>query len=417
MEKTNNNSARNYQYELGVRFSSLFFKLALLFGIIILAFVYVFYSQYVINRMKEDSKRVVTAYARLWSLVASEATTGAEIDLIFDEIIRKSNFPIIVTSADGQPQAWRGISIAWDDTTAQAKFKLRELIKKMDKDKAPIPIYYGEEKKVINYLHYGDSELISQLRIMPYLELGLLIVVIGVGFVSFRNMQRSEKRYIWVGMAKETAHQLGTPLSSLLGWIELLRSRSEQKNDYLEKMEMDVKRLEKIASRFSQIGSLPELKEAELNELVTETIGYFKERIPEGVTIEEHLGEPLNLEMNRELLTWVIENLLKNSVESVECQSGKLEVSTGIDKNGKNAFILVTDNGRGVPPREQGKIFAPGYTTKKRGWGLGLSLARRIVEEYHKGKLSLMESIPHQRTTFQVCLPLRSKKGREKSVD
>jgi signal transduction histidine kinase len=417
MEKKNNHSVRNTQYESGVRFSSLFFKLALLFGIIILSFVYVFYSQYVINRLKEDSKRVVTAYARLWSLVASEATTGAEIDLIFDEVIRKSNFPIIVTSADGQPQAWRGISIAWDDTTAQARFKLRELIRKMDEDKEPIPIYYGEEKKVINYLHYGDSELISQLRIMPYLEIGLLVIVIGVGFVSFGNMQRSEKRYIWVGMARETAHQLGTPLSSLLGWIELLRSRSGQKNDYLEKMEMDVKRLEKIASRFSQIGSLPELKEADLNEVVTESVVYFKERIPEGVTVEEHLGETLRLEMNRELLTWVIENLLKNSVEAVECQSGRIEVYTGIDKSGKNAFILVTDNGRGIPPREQGKIFAPGYTTKKRGWGLGLSLARRIVEEYHKGKLSLVESIPNQRTTFQVCLPLRSKKGCEKGVD
>ena len=417
MEKKNNHSVRNTQYESGVRFSSLFFKLALLFGIIILALVYVFYTQYVINRLKEDSKRVVTAYARLWSLVASEATTGAEIDLIFDEVIRKSNFPIIVTSADGQPQAWRGISIAWDDTTVQAKLKLRELIRKMDKDKAPIPIYYGEEKKVINFLHYRDSELISQLRIMPYLELGLLVVVIGIGFMSFRNMQRSEKRYIWVGMARETAHQLGTPLSSLLGWIELLKTGSGQKEDYLEKMQIDVNRLEKIASRFSQIGSLPELKETELNEVVTETVGYFKERTPEGVTIEEHLGEPLKLEMNRELLTWVIENLLKNSVEAVECQNGKIEVSTGIDKSGKNAFILVTDNGRGIPTREQGKIFAPGYTTKKRGWGLGLSLARRIVEEYHKGKLSLVESIPNQKTTFQVCLPLGSKKGREKSVD
>jgi len=411
MEKKNNHSVRNTQYESGVKFSSLFFKLALLLGIIILALVYIFYTQYVINRLKEDSKRVVTAYARLWSLVASEATTGAEIDLIFDEVIRKSNFPIIVTSSDGQPQAWRGISIAWDDTTAQSRLKLRELIRKMDKDKAPIPIYYGEEKKVINYLHYGDSELISQLRIMPYLQIGLLIVVIGVGFVSFRNMQRSEKRYIWVGMAKETAHQLGTPLSSLLGWIELLKTDSGQNEDYLEKMQIDVKRLEKIASRFSQIGSLPELKEAELNEVVTETVGYFKERIPEGVTIEEHLGEPLKLEINRELLIWVIENLLKNSVEAVECQNGKIEVSTGIDKNRRNAFILVSDNGRGIPTREQGKIFAPGYTTKKRGWGLGLSLARRIVEEYHKGKLSLVESIPNQKTTFQVCLPLKSKKS------
>lgn len=133
--------------------------------------------------------------------------------------------------------------------------------------------------------------------------------------------------------------------------------------------------------------------------------------------ITQKPGENVQLGMNRELLTWVIENLLKNAVEAVESQDGTIEVSTGIDKNGKNAFILVTDNGRGIPSRDQARIFAPGYTTKKRGWGLGLSLAKRIVEEYHKGKLTLVESIPDQKTTFQVCLPLKSKKGKEKSVD
>jgi len=418
MGKKNNYLPGRSALGLDGHFSSIFFKGAIFFGIVILAFVYFFYTQYVITRLKEDSRRVVSAYARLWGLVASESTTGVEIDLIFEEIIRKSNFPIIVTSPEGEPQAWRGVGISWDDTSLEAKNKLEELVRKMDKEKEPVPIYYGEEKKVINYLHYGDSKLISQLRIMPFLEIGLLLVVIWVGFSSFRNMQRSEKRSIWAGMAKETAHQLGTPISSLLGWVELLKSRSEKsengsvgKDDYVEKMEIDIKRLEKIASRFSQIGSLPELKEGELNELVLEVVGYFKERVPEGVEIKENLGEPIKLELNPELLSWVIENLLKNSIEAVESQKGKIEVSTGMDKSRKKAYILVSDNGRGVPAREQNKIFAPGYTTKKRGWGLGLSLAKRIVEEYHKGKIALVESIPNQRTTFSVTLPLRSKKG------
>ena len=418
LEKKNECTPGKGSAGLDRHFSSLFFKLAVFFGIIILAFVYVFYTQYVISRLKEDSRRVVSAYARLWSLVASESTTGAEIDLIFDEIIKKSNFPIIVTSPGGEPQAWRGVEIPWDDTTQEAKLKLRKLVSKMDKEKKPIPIYYGDEKKIINYLYYGDSELISQLRIMPFLEMGLLLIVIWVGFVSFRNIQRSEKRSIWIGMAKETAHQLGTPISSLLGWAELLKSRSEKsqngsvgKDDYLEKMVIDIKRLEKVACRFSQIGSLPELKETELNELVSEVVNYFKERVPEGVEIKENLGESIKLEINPELLSWVIENLLKNSVEAVESQKGKIEISTGVDKSRKNVYILVTDNGRGILAKEQKKIFSPGYTTKKRGWGLGLSLTKRIVEEYHRGKITLVESIPNQKTTFSVSLPLRSKRG------
>ncbi len=398
---------------LGRGFSSLFFKLAIFFGIVILAFVYFFYTQYVINSLKEDSRKIITSYARLWGLVASESTTGAEIDLIFDEVIKNSNFPIIVTSPEGVPQAWREVGIVWDDTSSEARNRLVELVRKMDKNREPIPIYYGEgeNRVVINYLYYGDSKLISQLRIMPYLEIGLLIVVIWIGFISFRNMQRSEKRSIWVGMAKETAHQLGTPISSLLGWVELLKSSSQKKEEYLDKMQIDIKRLDKIASRFSQIGSLPELKGIELNTVISEVVSYYRERVSEGVEIKENLGEPIQLQVNPELLSWVIENLLKNSIEAVEPQNGKIDISTGMDKNGKNACIRVTDNGRGIPSREQRNIFAPGYTTKKRGWGLGLTLAKRIVEEYHLGRLSLVESIPNQRTTFSITLPLRSKKG------
>ncbi|MDH4223950.1 MAG: HAMP domain-containing histidine kinase [candidate division Zixibacteria bacterium] len=411
----NNNNNINVKSSIGFRrsFSSLFFKLAIFFGVVILAFVYFFYSQYVISQLKEDSKRVVSAYARLWGLVASEAATGAEIDLIFEEVIKKSNFPIIVTSPEGEPQAWRGVGILWNDTTFEAKTKLIKLVKKMDLEKEPVPIYYGEEKELINYLHYGDSMLISQLKIMPFLEIGLLIVVVWVGFVSFRNMQKSEKRSIWVGMAKETAHQLGTPISSLLGWVELLKSGPAKRDEYLEKMGMDLKRLDKIACRFSQIGSLPELKEVELNKIVKEVVSYYKERIPEKVELKENLSESIAIEVNPELLSWVIENLLKNSVEALEPQNGRIEICTGQDKDKKRAYILVSDNGKGIPAREHKRIFSPGYTTKKRGWGLGLTLAKRIVEEYHRGKLTLVESIPNQKTTFSVTLPLRSKNSKE----
>ena len=409
---------RNKKYLGGYAEYPLFFKGFLVFGIILIAFIFIYYTQSVIGKIKEDSKRVLTAYAKLWQMAASESAGGPEIDLIFEEIIQKSDFPIVVTDADGEPQAWREVGVAWNDTTYESKQQLKEIVEKMDKHKDPIPIYFGNEKKIINYLHYGDSRLITRLKLMPLVEVGILLLFILVGFITFRNIKRSEQRSIWVGMAKETAHQLGTPLSSLLGWLELLKTKCEsdklgkddfETKDMIKRMQGDVKRLEKIATRFGQIGSIPELKSTDLNAVVSETVAYFKQRLPHagsGVVIKENLGNLVPVKVNTELLSWVIENLLKNSLEAVDLRRGIIQVSTELDQDKKSITIEICDNGRGIPSREQKKIFKPGYTTKKRGWGLGLSLAKRIVEEYHLGKIFLKESIPNERTTLLMVVPI-----------
>jgi two-component sensor histidine kinase len=409
---------RNEKYLGGYAEYPLFFKGFLVFGIILIALVFIYYTQSVIGKIKEDSKRVITAYARLWQMAASESAGGPEIDLIFEEIIQKSDFPIVVTDAKGEPQAWREVEVAWNDTTYDSRQKLKKIVEEMDKHKEPISIYFGDEKKIINYLHYGDSKLITRLKLMPLVEVGVLSLFILVGFVTFRNIKRSEQRSIWVGMAKETAHQLGTPLSSLLGWLELLKTNCDSAKlerddveikDIVKRMQGDIKRLEKIATRFGQIGSKPELKSTDLNAVVFETVSYFKQRLPyagSGVVIRENLGNLVPVRVNTELLSWVVENLLKNSLEAVDSKQGTIQVSTRLDQDKKSITIEVTDNGRGISPRQQKKIFKPGYTTKKRGWGLGLSLAKRIVEEYHLGKLFLKESIPNQKTTFLMIMPL-----------
>jgi signal transduction histidine kinase len=458
---------RNERYLGGYAEYPLFFKGFLVFGIIVIAFIFIYYTQNVIGKIKQDSKRVLTAYARLWQMAASESPGGPEIDVIFEEIIQKSDFPIVVTDANGEPQAWREVEVAWDDTTYASRQKLKKIVEGMDKHKEPIPIYFGEEKKIINYLHYGDSKLITRLKLMPLVEVGVLFLFILVGFITFRNIKRSEQRSIWVGMAKETAHQLGTPLSSLLGWLELLKTKcesfgtspsfdtesqdevqdksvsaeggfasggqdksapfgtSEIKQDELEAsklegikfeldemikgMQGDIKRLEKIATRFGQIGSTPELKSTDLNKIVSETVAYFKRRLPHagsGVVIKENLENLIPVKVNAELLSWVIENLLKNSLEAVDSKKGTIQVSTKLDQDRKNITIEICDNGRGISSREQKKVFKPGYTTKKRGWGLGLSLAKRIVEEYHLGKIFLKESLPNERTTFLIVIPI-----------
>jgi signal transduction histidine kinase len=412
---------RNDKYLGGYAEYSWFFKGFIVLGIVLIAAIFVYYTQDVIGKIKENSRKVLTTYARLWQMAASAPTTGAEIDVIFEEIIQKSDFPIVVTSAEGEPQAWRGIDVDWNDTTYQSREKLRKVVKKMDEHKEPIPIFFGPEKKVINYLHYGDPPLIAQLRMMPIVEVGVLSFFLLIAFITFRNIKTAEQRTIWVGMAKETAHQLGTPLTSLLGWLELLKTKCDLQTQRIEgspelkleeiweRMRVDLVRLGKIANRFGQIGSMPELKSTDLNPVVSEAVAYFRQRVPRngaGVIIKENLEELVPARANVELISWVMENLLKNSLEAVDPQGGIIEVSTHLDKEKKFIHIQVTDNGKGIPLRQQKKIFRPGYTTKKRGWGLGLSLAKRIVEEYHLGKIYVLESTPQVRTTVLVCIPV-----------
>jgi signal transduction histidine kinase len=413
----------------------LFFRGFLIFGIVLIAAVFFYYTQTLISQIKENSRRVMSTYARLWQLAASAPATGAEIDVIFEEIIQKSDFPIVVTDAGGELQAWRGVGVDWDDTTYISREKLKGMVHQMDRHRKPIPIYFGTRQEVINYLHYGDPVLISQLRMMSMVELGLLCLFVLIGFITFRNIRMAEQRTIWVGMAKETAHQLGTPLSSLLGWLELLKIECEsapsppessgakeaeseiakmaeakpELHEMIEGMERDVKRLKKIATRFGQIGSTPELKSTDLNAVVSETVAYFKQRLPHAganLVIKEDLGDLVPAKVNAELLSWVIENLLKNSLEALAPGQGIIQISTRFNQDKKKLSVEVLDNGRGIQSREQKKIFKPGYTTKKRGWGLGLSLAKRIVEEYHLGKISLKESIPNERTVLLMVIPV-----------
>jgi signal transduction histidine kinase len=399
----------------------LWFKGFLVFGVVLIAGVFFFYTQTIISQIKENSRRVMQTYARLWQMAASAPASGAEIDVIFEEIIQKSDFPIVVTDAEGNLQAWRGVGVDWDDTTYISRKKLKEMAHKMDRHRKPIPIYFGTRQEVINYLHYGDPVMISDLRLMSLVEVGLFTLFVLIAFITFRNIRMAEQRTIWVGMAKETAHQLGTPLSSLLGWLELMKAKCESApakaedesdltlDEIADRVTVDLRRLGKIANRFEQIGSLPELKPTDLNAVVSEATAYFRQRLPHngsGVIITERLGKLVPAKANAELMSWVVENLLKNSLEAVDPRAGLIEISTDLDREKKRINIRVGDNGRGIPPRQQKKIFKPGYTTKKRGWGLGLSLAQRIVEEYHLGKIWLKESIPNERTTFLICIPV-----------
>ena len=406
----------SYNNNLYVGYSRLF-KSFLIVGILAVIVLFLYFNQAVVSDLRNDAKRLSEAYAHLIQFGASEATDPAVIDFIFDNIITKVNFPIIVTDRSGNPSAWT-LDYSPTDTTTTTRRRLVKLVREYDRQNSPIEI--RSDTAVISILHYGDSELIWKLRLIPIIEISVLSLFIGIAFIGFRNIKQSEQRSIWVGMAKETAHQLGTPLSSLIGWVELLRMKYQEGKislsadfnngdfpDMTDRMLGDLHRLERIATRFGQIGSAPELSEQNLNDLVKDVIEYLRLRLPAGgISIKEEYGKIPPTKVNPELLRWVIENLLKNSMEATSPKTGAIILKTVYNQQQGRVIITVEDNGKGIPPSEQKKIFSPGFTTKKRGWGLGLTLARRIVEEYHGGKISLRLSEPGIKTEFMVELPV-----------
>lgn len=403
--------------------ASLFYRAFLLFGVLGIAFVFITYTQDVILRLKEEETQNVDVYARLYQALINPEASTSDIDLIFETIIQKARFPMVFSDSAGNPQNWRLLDRSVDTTTVktpQLVAKIRKAMEAMDRQRPPKEIRY--QGHLVLLFHYGDPPIVNRLRWMPYVELVLVAVFIISGYLGFRNLKRSEQRHIWVGMAKETAHQLGTPLSSLMGWVELLRdSRGAPEGaenrpsieQVADRMQTDLQRLEKVANRFGQIGSMPELKAADLNAVVCESVNYFKQRLPRqgnGAVIRENLVPLPAVEMNPELFGWVLENLIKNALEAVDPKLGIIEISSGVEESGRSVWVRVADNGRGIPSGAQKRIFNPGFTTKKRGWGLGLTLAKRIVEEYHKGRLVLEESMPNVRTVFKINLPVQGVK-------
>ncbi len=396
------------------------FKLFLLVGIVAISIVFTWYTLDVVKQLKADAQQMVTSYVRLWQLAANESSTGQEVQVIFEEIIKKANFPVVITGTDGEPAFWRNIDgIVDNDPSEETHHLIKALVIEMKEDKGEFPLYF--EETVISYFYYGDSKVIHQLQMMPFIEIGLVLAFLIIGFVGFQNIRRSEERHIWVGMAKEAAHQLGTPISSLMGWLELLAAGkatdsggSNQtglgEDEIFSQMKTDVKRLQRVANRFGQIGSKPDYTEVNLNELLGETVDYFRRRLPfdgQGVEIHFIKGDIPSVSLNGELFAWVVENLIKNSLQAVDPQSGQIDLKTVQVENGQYILIELTDNGKGIPIGISRKIFRPGFSTKKRGWGLGLTLTRRIVEEYHRGRIMLVKSQPSE-TIFRVILPVKS---------
>lgn len=352
----------------------------------------------------DATKEIVNA----GSAVDSDVATSANMDFLLSIIERNRNIPVLLTDDQGVILLHRNfdlpesidslapLSIS-DANAAFLESKLAEL--QQSNNVIHIIISPGNNQ----HLYYEDSKLLKRLSSYPYVQLLVMLAFVAVVYFAVASTKKAEQNKVWVGLSKETAHQLGTPISSLMAWTEILPSMGVDP-DTVGEMNKDVMRLSTIASRFSKIGSRPQMVEMDLNEVVGRSAGYMRGRISSGVDFTVDLAaDRLNVSMSDALFEWVMENLIKNAVDAMEGH-GRLSVHAGVD--GDKAFIEVTDSGKGIPRKRFKTIFNPGYTTKKRGWGLGLTLAKRIIEQYHGGRIYVKASEPMRATTFRIDLPL-----------
>ena len=370
-----------------------------------------YYSQRITNQLREESRETVKFYAETYVKFASEYNAD-DFSFFFEQFIKRITFPVIISTADDIPSDWKNLSIDSQDKSEQALSDAHDIMTAMDEQNEPIDLNYfdpGSNRNiVIARLHYGDSKLITQLRWLPYVEIAIAGLFILLGFAGFQFIRRSERQLIWAGMAKEAAHQLGTPLSSLMGWVEMLENAdSERVAKLLPEMSADLQRLNKVAQRFSHIGAGGGLKPADMNDLITKVVSYLQKRLPQRnkkIDISMNLGKLPEIPINVDLLEWALENIIKNSADAMSRDGGKIEVITEFQSENKIVKISVKDNGTGIQSKYRKEIFKPGYSTKSTGWGLGLSLSKRIIEEYHGGELFLVESSKETGTTMQISL-------------
>ncbi|MBR3799474.1 MAG: HAMP domain-containing histidine kinase [Bacteroidales bacterium] len=382
---------KNYRYDKKWKIILLSFA-ALIF---VLSLIYT-------NKLMKDLRQEEYRRMELWSHAMGEFINSdpeTDIGFLFEVLENNQTIPVILVDADNETIiSYRNLDTIKMENAEYAADKLEEFC---NNGKESFSII-GPDGEVMNTIYYSDSLLLKKLQYYPYIQLILIAIFIIMGYIVLNVSRRSEQNHVWLGMSKETAHQLGTPISSLMAWLEIMRDEHGETEMFRE-VEKDVKRLEKIAARFSKIGSKPNLHENELVGCIRNTMSYLKTRIPATIHLETNITDTdeIYLPLNVELFEWVIENLCKNAVDAIGT-NGTIRIT--IESDDKNVGIEISDTGKGISKSDFKNVFKPGYTTKNRGWGLGLSLAKRIVEEYHGGKIFVKSSEIGKGTTFRINL-------------
>lgn len=399
---------------LNRKFKFFLIALALVFSIVVIIF-----TQVIVEDLVEKEQNLIRAYSNVLQNLENPELENIEFYLFLnDEILPNISFPLILTDANDIPNYpfiyhTRNVELDTNLSISEQRDFLKGIVDEMKDSYEPIVIV-DNSQKVLSKIYYKNSQIVEALQFYPYIAIIFVIIVIIIGLVIFTSVKKNEESKVWVGMSKEAAHQLGTPLSSLLAWMEILRINIDNPNsisETLSEMDNDINRMKIIANRFSKIGSNPELKDEHIIYVINSACNYVEKRLP-------HLGRKVIIEknfpdkkviskINVDLFTWVLENLIKNAAESIEEQVGVIKVRAEVTSTKVRLFIK--DNGKGMTNKVKKQVFNPGFTTKKRGWGLGLSLSKRIIEDYHKGKIWIVESIPGKGTIFGIDIPVASK--------
>ena len=360
------------------------------------------YTGFLSRELREDNREVVKLYAEIIAGAVND-DSNSNIDFIFENIIKKVKFPIIQSDTKKNPQLWTNLPKEVNTYEERISF-----IKSMDVINEPIPlVYFDQESEPITFgfLHYGDSSLIQKIKIWTYVEIISIGLFICIGFVGFSYIRHSEKQNIWIGLSRETAHQLGTPVSALLGWLDYLKHEKTDLEKILPEIESDIERLQQVNRRFSKMGSKPEVEYFNLSKRISSTLEYLEKRMPSlggKVILVNKIDPDVKIKANGTLISWAVENLIRNGIDAINKENGKIEVALKQDVH--YVKIHITDNGCGIPKKDWKNIFRPGFTTKNSGWGLGLSLCERIINDVHGGKVSVLASNISEGTTFEIAI-------------
>ncbi|MCL1937360.1 MAG: HAMP domain-containing histidine kinase [Candidatus Azobacteroides sp.] len=369
---------------------------------IIIAIASVGVTNSLVNELKEEERKKIEIWAESVTLISSQTVfedlnpnifnAADSIISMYDNLLLKiiqsnTTIPLILTDDSGNEIFSRNIR------GVKTKEEIEAFRKKRD------PIIVRLDENTVQYVYYDDSTVLKQLQLFPFVQLTVVFIFIIISFLALNSAKKAEQNKVWVGLSKETAHQLGTPISSLMAWIEYLKNKNTNPG-LLNEMDKDVQRLRTIAERFSKIGSNPEQEPMDLQEAVVRAVEYMEKRISSKVSITTVMPkEPIGVLMNESLFGWILENLIKNAVDAMDGQ-GSIEIQSF--RKGQRVIMDISDTGRGIPKSKFNAIFQPGFTTKARGWGLGLSLTKRIIESYRKGKIYVYKSEQGKGTTFRI---------------
>lgn len=384
---------------MNIYYKKVLWKVLLLLGALVIVFSSLWYTNNLVDRLSKEEEKKVALVAEAWKKLADQSNYDADVSFLLEIIKTNTTVPVILADEEDKVVSWRNLDSAKVAKDADYLPKVMAEMK-LEKETIVVPIADGKKQ----FIYFKNSILIEALNWYPYIQLSIIGLFILIAYLAFSSSRNAEQNQVWVGMSKEAAHQLGTPLSSLYGWLEFLKLK-ELNSNAADEIHKDLNRLNTITERFSKIGSVPKLVALNANQWLLENAQYLEKRVSKKVVfnVVTKVNNDVFINASETLLNWVLENIVKNAVDAME---GKGYLTIEMEKLNGKVQIEISDTGKGLAKGQFKQVFKPGFTTKKRGWGLGLSLVKRIVEDYHHGKVYVKSSEVGQGTTFRVEMPI-----------